>query len=401
MAETLKIINELNSKVKAKKEEMIALASTEGKADEARKAKAELDDMEARLNMLVDEHTKSEQVKIDNLAATKPIETQAKKKSEYPIGAAVRKMLADKFPEYAREVALRRGGEFKAMLEEGTPAKGGYTVPEDISTAVQRYREAAFSLRDLISVETVYTESGARTFLKRNTKTGFQTVAEAAATQALGEEPEFERLTYTIVKRSGYMQVTKELLEDTDADIQAIVLEWLADEDRVTWNKLVTAAIKGAAATTNITTFDDIRDIINVTLGSTFKHTSTIVTNDSGMAYLDKLKDGNGKQLLQPSYSDPTKQYINFIGTLVPIKSIPNKDLPNNVDKIPFIIGDLKEGISGFERRSFTIDITTEATVNGVSAFENELVFFKGSERNDVEVRDKEAFVYCELDPNA
>lgn len=392
-----KEILDLNEKIKAKLEEVKNLANTEGKAAEARAAKAELDDMQARLSVQLEIEDKERETVKAEAGEMKPISRPALS-SEAIFGAHIRTMLNKFYPDKAMEIARRTGTPLNA-LTEGTDAKGGYTVPEDISTKVEQLRDARFSMLNLVTVENVSTLSGARTFQTRSAKLGFQSVAEGGATPPIAD-PTFDRYTYSVVKRSGYMQATDELLEDTDANITQIVMDWLADMSRVTANKLILAALKPTTPTP-ISDIDDIRDIVNTTLGMTFKSTSTIVTNDFGLNYLDKLKDSNGQQLLQPNYADPTRPYINFIGTLVPIIGVPAKDLPNggtNSDQVPFIIGDLKEACVYFRRRGFEVETSNTATVNGVSAFENDLVYFKGSEREDVVVRDSAAYVYAELD---
>ena len=40
---------------------------------------------------------------------------------------------------------------------------------------------------------------------------------------------------------------------------------------------------------------DDIKKVLNVTLGSAFKQSSRIITNDDGLQYLDTLKDSTGR----------------------------------------------------------------------------------------------------------
>lgn len=394
-----KEILDLNEKIKTKLEEVKNLANTEGKAAEARAAKAELDDMQTRLSVMIEMEDKENEAAAAKAKAgeIKPL-NKPQLSSEAIFGAHIRTMLNKFYPDKAMEIARRTGTPVNA-LTEGTATKGGYTVPEDISTKVEQLRDAKFSMLDLVTVENVSTLSGARTFQTRSAKLGFQSVAEGGATPPIAD-PTFDRYTYSVVKRSGYMQATDELLEDTDANITQIIMDWLADMARVTANKLILTALK-PTTTTPITSIDDIRDIINTTLGMTFKSTSTIVTNDFGLNYLDKLKDSNGQQLLQPNYADPTRPYINFIGTLVPIVGVPAKDLPNggtNSDQVPFIIGDLKEACVYFRRRGFEVETSNTATVNGVSAFENDLVYFKGSEREDVVIRDSAAYVYAELD---
>lgn len=73
-----------------------------------------------------------------------------------------------------------------------------------------------------------------------------------------------------------------------------------------------------------------------------------------------------------------------------------NKDLPNDTTagtKAPIIIGDLKEAIQFFDRQKTTIKASDVA----MNAFENDLTLFRAIEREDVKMRDAEAFVYGQV----
>lgn len=63
-------------------------------------------------------------------------------------------------------------------MSEGSKADGGYTVPEDIQTRINKYKESKFSLGQLVRKESVKTEKGSRTFKKRSQQTGFTKVGE-------------------------------------------------------------------------------------------------------------------------------------------------------------------------------------------------------------------------------
>lgn len=276
-------------------------------------------------------------------------------------------------------------------LNEGTPADGGYTVPEDISTLVEKRREAKASLIDLVSVETVSTNKGSRTFKKRSQQTGFTKVGEGGKITK-SSTPQFERVDYEIAKYAGYLPITNELLEDTDTNIVNTIVEWLGDESRVTRNKIILDLIK-TKTETKLTGLDDIKKALNVTLGSAFKSTSTIVTNDDGLQYLDTLKDNEGKYLLQPNPTNPMQLRLAAGAVTVPITVIPNADLPTNSNKIPFIIGDLKEGIRFFDRKQLTLNTSNVASIGELNAFEEDLTLFRGIEREDCKIRDDQAFV--------
>ena len=175
---------------------------------------------------------------------------------------------------------------------------------------------------------------------------------------------------------------------------------------------------------------------MNVTLGSAFKATSKIITNDSGLQYLDTLKDTMGRPLLSPSPVDAMQMRIAVGGTYVPLQIIPNDDLPDTMiytktsdtdvkkgktyytlteevytvvaepnktniatyyevseNRIPIIIGDLNEGIWYFDRAHMSIMTSNIAAIGELNAFEEDLTIFRAIEREDVKVRDKRAFV--------
>nr|DAN95230.1 MAG TPA: major capsid protein [Caudoviricetes sp.] len=285
---------------------------------------------------------------------------------------------------------------------EGIAANGGYTVPEEIETKVQRLRETQESLIDLVSVKKVKTNKGRETYKTRGQYTGFTSIGEG------GKLPrksglKFSSLDYAISKYGGYMPVTDELLEDSDEDIEAMLIEWLANESRVTRNNLVLAIIKAKEAV-NLANLDGIKKALNVTLAK-FKSSSVIITNNDGVQYLDTLKDKNDRPLLNPDPTDSAKLRLRCGTTTVAVKEFDNETIPTELGKVPFYIGDFKEGIKFFDRKQLTLLASNVATVKGeteddsLNAFEEDLMLIRGIEREDIKTRDAEAFVngYIEI----
>nr|DAJ48995.1 MAG TPA: major capsid protein [Caudoviricetes sp.] len=287
----------------------------------------------------------------------------------------------------------------KATMVEGTPADGGYTVPEDIQTRINTWRESKASLLNLVRVEKVKTNKGQRTFKKRAQQTGFTKVGEGGKIGA-GATPQFERLDYEISKYAGYFPVTNELLADSDANIGSTLIEWIGDESRVTANKLILDVAKTFTAEVidPKNPIDSIKEILNVKLGSAFKGTSKIITNDNGLQFLDTLKDADGKYLLQPNPAEPMKMQLCAGTTTIPVVVIPNADLPNDTTKIPFIIGDLNEGVVYWDRQQMSITVSNTAMIGELNAFEEDLTLYRAIEREDVTKRDDQAVRYCTLD---
>ena len=368
---------ELLDSINAKKAEVKNLAEA-GKLEEAKATKEELKNLQAQFDLLKDlddgDVTNAAQVP----GAVAPVNN---KNSE--------KEFAD---------AARRG--FRNAMNEGTASEGGYTVPEDIQTRINTYREAKASLMDLVDKETVTTNKGQRTYKKRAQQTGFTKVGEGGKIPG-GKTPQFERMSYEIEKYAGYFPVTNELLEDSDANITSTLISWIGDESRVTRNKIILSVINKKEKT-ELKGIDDIKKALNVTLGQAFKATSRIVTNDDGLQYLDTLKDNEGRYLLQPNPAQPMQMVLCAGATRIPVSVVPNADFPSdtktaNTRKIPMVIGDLKEAVKFFDRKQLTIMTSNIAVAGDLNAFEEDLTLFRAIEREDCQAKDMEAIVNGEI----
>ena len=288
--------------------------------------------------------------------------------------------------------AARHG--FKTM-NEGTPADGGYTVPEDISTKINKFKENHFSLRGYIDHETVSTNTGSRTYQTRAQQTGFAQVGEGGKiTQTAA--PKFSRIDYSIKKYAGYLPVTNELLADSDAAIATVITEWLAGESVATENAQILAKINAVEATA-FTGIKDIKKAVNVTL-SAFKGGIAIYTNDDGIQYLDTLEDKNGRPLLSPDPAKPMELRLSIGARSIPVVQIPNEVLATGEGgKVPVIVADLKEFMKEFDRAQLTIAQSTTAAIGEFNAFEEDMTLFRGIMRADFVTKDAKALVRGEI----
>lgn len=371
----LELLNQINEK----KSEVRNLAE-QGKLEEAKAAKDELVKLQNQFDLLKD---------LDD-------ETQEGMQQGLKDGKKQLLQKKDAVKEFAD--AARRG--FRNSMNEGTAADGGYTVPEDIQTQINTYREAKASLIDLVDVETVTTNKGSRTYKKRAQQTGFTKVGEGGKIKG-GNTPQFERIDYEIGKYAGYFPVTNELLEDSDANITGTLITWIGDESRVTRNNLILGTVKTKAVTA-LTGLDDIKKALNVTLGQAFKATAKIVTNDDGLQYLDTLKDNDGKYILQPNPAQPMEMVVCAGATRIPVFVVPNADMPSDTKtakkrKIPMIIGDLHEAVKFFDRKQITIMTSNIAMAGELNAFEEDLTLFRAIEREDCKAKDLDAIVNGEI----
>ena len=377
--------------INAKKQEVIALVNDE-KLEEAKAAKAELQKMQDKLDIL--EEMEPDNTTIDN--STKEVPT-----------------VEDKRRDAIHEFAEAARNRFKNTMTEGTAADGGYTVPQDSQTKINEYKEAKFSLKKLVNVENVTTMSGRRIFKVKTAHTGFASVNEGAAIRQKAG-PTFSKIDYAIDKFAGILPVTDELLADSDANISNVLIKWLGDESVATENAQILSLINPGSTGTDISAqpIDGIKTALNVTLGQAYAENAAIVTNDDGFNFLDTLKiTGSNEYLLKPAKDQtaPTPYTLAVGARNIPVVVVPNNVFASTVvatgndagTYIPFVVGDLEEAVAFFDRQQLSvmtsntasINVTENGTTTVLSAFESDLTLFRGIMRFDVVSRDSGAIV--------
>lgn len=382
-----KELMELLDSIKAKKQEIRDLCAA-NKIEEAKAAKEELKELQAKLDLLHDlEQEKHEDVenKAKNGTAKKLEDKEEKNAIAFvnAIKAAAGKgSLSDEDKEILN------------AMREGTDEDGGLTVPQDIRTAVRELRRGEDALETLVNVERVTTLSGSRVIEKHADQTPFDNVDEAAEFPEVST-PQFEKIDYKVKKKGGILKVTQELLDDSAENIIAYLKRWLAKKSKATRNFIIVAKIREITAGEEIAVegLDDLKKIFNITLDPAIALTSGIVTNQDGYNWLDTLKDGDGKYILQP---DPVKPTDMLLFGKYRVKRIGNKTLPSveaeGGYKAPFICGDLKEAVTIFDRETLDIDISNVAG----DLWKTDQTGFKARERLDIKEVDTEAVVMAE-----
>ena len=376
----MKLSEELLNKIKVKKTE-VSDALRANDLAKAEAGKKELDDLQKEYEMALEIEAED----VTN-ALPDPVPSGLK-----PVKPEAQKDSTAEFADMARH-------GFTNMMTEGTKATGGYTVPDDIQTRIETYRDATFSLRKLVSVENVTTQKGERTFKKRKKRTGLIKTGEAEAAQKLADI-EFERQSYDIEKYSGYLAITEELLDDSDANLTETIVQDIGEEARVTDNIEILAILDANQETVKeVTGYYDLMPVVINDLGSTFANTSTLVVNDTGATWLYSLKDGDGRPLVMPDVTNAAKKIIACGPYRLTVEVIPNNDLPNAADgSTPIYVGDFKEAVRIFDRKRTTIKRSDTASVGNLNAFAEDLQLFKPVMRADYVIRDKEAYRRCKV----
>ncbi|HFK1409293.1 TPA: phage major capsid protein [Bacillus cereus] len=281
--------------------------------------------------------------------------------------------------------------EYKAALSENTGKDGGYIVPEDITTTINQLKQTVDSLEQYVNVQPVSTNKGARTLEKRAASTPFAPLSEYGKPNAMQEiaSPEFDRLSYAIEDYAGFLPVPNDLLDDTDQALESYLRQWIAKKSIATRNYLILQEINKLTKI-DLKDYKGIKTALHVTLDPAFSAVANIITNQDGFNYLDQLEDKNGRPLLQPDPTNPTRKL--FGGK--PVIVLSNKTIATDKDgKAPFIVGDLKEAVILWDRKQLSIDMTKE----GGNAWRTNTSEFRAIEREDVTLWDAEAVVYGQI----
>jgi HK97 family phage major capsid protein len=296
-----------------------------------------------------------------------------------------------KFAKAVRSIVQGKG------MTEGVNEDGGYTVPEDVSTRVEHYRDVEYSLLQDIDVVPVKTNKGSRTYQKKGEVDTFVDIDENGNITNEIEAPKFERLPYAIQDRAGFMPVSNDLVNDSDANILEIVAEWLGKADVATANSKVLAKV-AEKAQVDFKDIDGIKTALNVTLGQAYKTGAKIYTNDDGLNYLDTLKDKDGRYLLNPDPTAPANLTLRCGTTVLPIKVLPNKVFKSNGTKAPFIVGNLFDYVRKYDRQSMSIMASTTASIGSFNAFAQNMTLLRAIVRDDYRVKDADSIVNGYID---
>ena len=379
-----KKIRDMKMKIAAKVAE--AKGFLDGENKDVEKATAILDEVES---------LKKELAALERAFALE--EKKAESKAEKQLGEKEEQDVTEKFASVIRGM-VRKDGTVTPMTE-GVNANGGYTVPQDIQTEIRHFKEAEFSFEKYISKETVTTNSGRRTFQAKATCTGFTEVNEAGATPAIAA-PTYTPISYTITDKAGFIPLTKDLINDSSANLRAEIVRWFGRQRTATINNKVLNKLTNGVTPTAITDLKGLKKLVNVTLGSAYD--CKIFTNDDGLNWLDSLEDTQHRPLLTPVPNEQGKMQLCIGGKIREVVPVPNSvwasaSGANSSTVIPFIVGELSEAIKMFDRQALEIAVSDTAAVTGFNAFEQNGVLMKGVLRNDFVKQDADAYKYAKV----
>ena len=276
---------------------------------------------------------------------------------------------------------------FKNMVTSGTTGKGdgGLTIPVDIQYAINKLVRQFASLQNLVNVESVSTTSGQRIYEKLSDITPMTDLDDETEAIPDMDDPELTLIKYAIHRYAAIQTVTNSLLKDSVENIIAWLSDWITKKVTVTRNSKIIEAMGKPAKKPTISSFDDIKDLENNTLDPAIMSSSSFVTNQSGYNVLSKVKDAQGRYMLQRDVTQPDVYRLD--GKTITV--VADKWLPDvAAGTHPLYFGDLKQGITLFDREHMSLMSTNV----GAGAFEHDLYKIRVIDRFDVEVIDDGAW---------
>ena len=353
----------------------------------------EVSDLNAKLNTAVldDNFSKDKFAELkeqrDNLAAQRDA---IKDQLDEARALEVKNMKSeDKKPLNKKELDVKDQfvKDFKNMVTSGTAGaagNGGLTIPTDIQTAIHTLVRQYASLQNLVNVESVTTTSGSRVYEKLVDITPLKNLDAEAGQIGDNDDPELTLIKYAIKRYAGITTITNSLLKDTAENILAWLSTWIARKVVVTRNQAILAVLNQPTKKQTIAKFDDIKDLENNTLDPAIEATSSFVTNQSGYNVLSKVKDAEGRYMLQRDVTQPDVYLLDG----KPITVIADKWLPDIAGAHPLYFGDFKQAITLFDRENMEL----MSTNIGGGSFETDTTKIRVIDRFDVQPIDDGAY---------
>lgn len=237
--------------------------------------------------------------------------------------------------------------EERDITTEGLKLDEGYVVvPEDEKKEIIELTDDIVSLKGFVTVKPVSNASGKQP-VRTTAKAKLSTVKELAESPAIGVTP-FTEVPYDIETKRGYIPYSEEYKQDginLVPDLKQFIGEVVVNTEN---DDILTAL--GSVRSKTIDTVDKLKTLVNTGFSAGKKGRIKFLLSQTVFDNLDRIKDANGRYLLQESIASETG--YKLLGKEVVVlddEYFPTKDT--------VFIGDLKE-IVYFDRSQVRVQWT-------------------------------------------
>lgn len=233
----------------------------------------------------------------------------------------------------------------KGQTREGLKiVDGGAVVPVETTELVKK-PDIKIDLTQLVKVVKVKSGSG-KTPIASKSKGRMIKTSELEKNPELAK-PKFIDVSWTIDSFRGQLGISQEMIDDATYDIMEFIEEDIYTQDINTKNYEIASILK-TAKVENASGLDGLKDVINKKIPSVYN--VCLIVTDSMFAALDKVKDKQGRYMLQEDVTSPTG--YKFKGKV--IYTLPDEMLGNEGELKGFI-GDPKAFVTLFDRKQTTV----------------------------------------------
>jgi HK97 family phage major capsid protein len=282
--------------------------------------------------------------------------------------------------------------EERALVTSSSNTDGGYLVPKDVSTQITELKRQYKSIREIIEVVPVGTESGSHPMEDLSTLS--ELVAFDDTTSGLPEtNPKFTNIDWKVANYGAITPMARTFLQDETGGFLNYLIRFFAKKAVLTENKKAFAQMIVGKTAKAVSSLAALKKVFNVDLDPAIADLAVVVVNQSAFQWLDEL-EADGKPLLQPDPTQPTRKLL--FGKVVHVFA--DRELPNTTGATPksiMFVGAMTEAVKLFDRGVYEVAISTEA------GFTKNQHIARVIERFDVKQGDMGAYVYVNLPVSA
>lgn len=264
----------------------------------------------------------------------------------------------------------------KGQLRDGfTSVEGGALVPEELLTP-QKTPEIEVDLKRYVKVVPVNSSNGKYPIItKSNGK--MSTVKELAQNPELAK-PMVKEIKFEVETRRGYIPISQEIIDDADYDVTGLIRDDINSQSLNTTNADIAAVLK-TATTKTVVGVDGLKDLVNKDIKKVYP--IKFYVSASLYAEIDKLKDKNGRYLLQDSIVTQSGKML--LGREVIV--LDDDMIGNKAGDAVGFVGDAYSFVTYFDRKRTSVEWVDNQIYGKLLA---------GIVRYDVEKTDEEAGFY-------
>lgn len=271
---------------------------------------------------------------------------------------------------------INRFVKSKGQERDGfTSVEGGALIPEEL-LAPQMKPEEEVDLRNYVKVVSVNSATGKYPVISKSDGK-MSTVAELAQNPKLAN-PTIKEINFEIATRRGYIPISQEVIDDADYDVTGLIRDEITSQSLNTSNADIAAKLKTATAK-SVVGIDGLKDLVNKDIKKVYP--VKFIISASLYAELDKLKDKNGRYLLQDSIIAASGKTL--LGREVIV--LDDDMIGTSAGDLVGFVGDAKSFMSFFDRKRTSVEWVDNQIYGKLLA---------GIIRYDVQVTDTDAGYY-------